>query len=115
MHEVEGLVVAVLLWNVIRSQRTEDSIKLTFGRWLLVYMDLPNTTSSIKLIFGVGIMSVAHSVAGHATIVNAATNTDGTHQTWEAITVMTTPPTRNPRNRDDMAADFPLVTTILVD
>lgn len=71
MHEVEGLVVAVLLWNVIRSQRTEDSIKLTFGRWLLVYMDLPNTTSSIKLIFGVGIMSVAHSVAGHATIVNA--------------------------------------------
>lgn len=39
-------------------------------------------------------------------------NADGTGETWESITVTTTPPGRNSRNRDGAATDFPLVAAI---
>ncbi|KAI1274884.1 hypothetical protein F5Y07DRAFT_192248 [Xylaria sp. FL0933] len=41
-----------------------------------------------------------------------AINADGTGQTWEDITVTTTPPGENSRNRDGAATDFPLVAAI---
>ncbi|KAI0429888.1 hypothetical protein F5Y09DRAFT_245639 [Xylaria sp. FL1042] len=41
-----------------------------------------------------------------------AINADGTGQTWEDLTVTTTPPGENSRNRDGAATDFPLVAAI---
>ncbi|KAI0448644.1 hypothetical protein F5B21DRAFT_98386 [Xylaria acuta] len=41
-----------------------------------------------------------------------AINADGTGQTWQDITVTTTPPGRNSRNREGAATDFPLVAAI---
>ncbi|KAF2963449.1 hypothetical protein GQX73_g10121 [Xylaria multiplex] len=41
-----------------------------------------------------------------------AINADGTGQTWEDLTVTTTPPGRNSRNREGAATDFPLVAAI---
>ncbi|KAI1757607.1 hypothetical protein F4782DRAFT_135757 [Xylaria castorea] len=41
-----------------------------------------------------------------------AINADGTGQTWEDITVTTTPPGKNSRNREGAATDFPLVAAI---
>ncbi|GAP88553.1 putative mas3 protein [Rosellinia necatrix] len=42
-------------------------------------------------------------------------NADGTGQTWESITVTTTPPGEDSRNRDGAASDFPLVAAIPAD
>ncbi|KAI0905979.1 hypothetical protein F4823DRAFT_110042 [Ustulina deusta] len=39
-------------------------------------------------------------------------NADGTAQAWEDITVTTTPPGENSRNREGAATDFPLVAAI---
>ncbi|KAI0537498.1 hypothetical protein GGR58DRAFT_347851 [Xylaria digitata] len=41
-----------------------------------------------------------------------AINADGTGQTWEDLTVTTTPPGSNSRNREGAATDFPLVAAI---
>ncbi|KAI0404756.1 hypothetical protein F4802DRAFT_219485 [Xylaria palmicola] len=41
-----------------------------------------------------------------------AINADGTGQTWEDITVTTTPPGEDSRNREGAATDFPLVAAI---
>ncbi|KAI8951238.1 hypothetical protein F4801DRAFT_578617 [Xylaria longipes] len=41
-----------------------------------------------------------------------AINADGTGQIWQDITVTTTPPGKNSRNREGAATDFPLVATI---
>jgi hypothetical protein len=41
-----------------------------------------------------------------------AINADATGETWEDITVTTTPPGRNSRNREGAATDFPLVAAI---
>ncbi|TGJ81407.1 hypothetical protein E0Z10_g7352 [Xylaria hypoxylon] len=41
-----------------------------------------------------------------------AINADGTGQTWQDLTVTTTPPGKNSRNRQGAATDFPLVAAI---
>ncbi|KAI0390581.1 hypothetical protein F5Y17DRAFT_53019 [Xylariaceae sp. FL0594] len=41
-----------------------------------------------------------------------AINADGTGETWQDITVTTTPPGKNSRNRSGAATDFPLIAAI---